>query len=194
MAWSNVREGAVVAAQLDVVTIGYAGSRVASTCTLVRDGDVVVVVDPGMVASRELLTDPLETRGLSTTDVTDVVISHHHPDHTMNIALFPNARVHDFATTYERDLWLDRQPGDFQLSPNIRLTPTPGHTDQDVTTLVSTQSGLVALTHLWWYADGPDHDPFAPDQDVLRASRERILRLAPSLIVPGHGAPFVPPR
>lgn len=179
-------------AELDVITIGYADDRVASTCTLLRDGDAVVVVDPGMVARRELLTAPLADLGLAADDVTDIVISHHHPDHTMNVALFPMARVHDFMATYDADLWIDREPGDFRLSESILVTPTPGHTAEDVTTLVTTASGLVALTHLWWGADGPAEDPFAPDAQVLAGSRRRILDLAPVQIVPGHGAPFTP--
>ena len=178
-------------AELDVLTTGYADDRVASTCTLLRDGSTIVVVDPGMVARRSLLTDPLTGYGLTPDDVTDVVISHHHPDHTVNIALFPNARVHDFMATYVVDEWLDHE-GEFALTGSIRLLPTPGHTDQDVTTLVSTASGLVALTHLWWTAKGPADDPFAADRDVLRSSREAVLALSPTLIVPGHGAPFAP--
>ena len=39
-----------------------------------------------------------------------------------------------------------------------------------------------------WVAD----DPFARDRDLLRTSREGILALSPTLIVPGHGAPFTP--
>ena len=56
--------GAGVTARLDVLTVGYVGDRVAGTVTLVRDGDLVVVIDPGMVASRDLILDPLtELRG-----------------------------------------------------------------------------------------------------------------------------------
>jgi glyoxylase-like metal-dependent hydrolase (beta-lactamase superfamily II) len=179
-------------AELDVITTGYADERVASTCTLVRDGDTIVVVDPGMVARRELLTEPLSSFGISPDDVTDIVISHHHPDHTMNIALFRNARVHDFMATYTDDIWEDHESGDFTVCDSVTLTPTPGHTDEDVTTLVTTDSGLIVLTHLWWHAEGPADDPFARDRDQLRASRERILALDPSLVVPGHGPAFAP--
>ena len=179
-------------AELHILTIGYADDRVASTCTLIRDGSSVIVVDPGMVARRELLLDPLAALGITPTDVTDVVISHHHPDHTMNIALFPEARVHDFMATYQADLWIDHEPGPFDLSPAVQLVPTPGHTDQDITTLVRTASGLVALTHLWWSEDGPADDPFAGDRATLTASREFVLGLEPTLVVPGHGAPFAP--
>ena len=179
-------------AKLDILTVGYATHHVASTCTLIRDGEKTIVVDPGMVADRSLLLDPLSRLGVGTADVTDVVISHHHPDHTLNVALFPKARVHDVFATYDRDLWIDHDPGDFVVSPSVGLTPTPGHTDQDLTTLVHTEAGLIALTHLWWDASGPADDPFAPDQTILSASRKRILAMGPALIVPGHGAAFAP--
>jgi glyoxylase-like metal-dependent hydrolase (beta-lactamase superfamily II) len=165
--------------------------RVGSTVAYVEDGDVRVVIDPGMVAGRESILAPLASIGRSAADVTDVVLSHHHPDHTINVALFPGARVHDFAAVYEGDLWIDRQADGFQISPNVSLIHTPGHTSEDITTLVRTDEGLVAFTHLWWAADGPAEDPYAPDREQLRANRERVLALA-SIVVPGHGASFVP--
>jgi len=70
---------------------------------------------------------------------------------------------------------------------------TPGHTAQDITTLVATDGGLTACTHLWWSQEGPDQDPLAEDQGLLDRSRAKLLALAPALIVPGHGAPFAPP-
>ena len=69
---------------------------------------------------------------------------------------------------------------------------TPGHTAQDITTLVETAEGLVACTHLWWSEQGPAEDPLAEDQAELERSRARLLELEPVLIVPGHGAPFRP--
>ena len=80
----------------------------------------------------------------------------------------------------------------FEISPDTSLIRTPGHTEEDITTLVRTDDGLVAFTHLWWTEAGPAEDPYAPDRDVLRTSRERVLGLSPRLIVPGHGAPFAP--
>src|ERR1017187_8426901 len=72
-------------ARLDVLFTGYAADRVAGTVSLIRDGDHVIVVDPGMVPSRAAILDPLEELGISPLDITDVVLSHHHPDHTVNI-------------------------------------------------------------------------------------------------------------
>jgi glyoxylase-like metal-dependent hydrolase (beta-lactamase superfamily II) len=181
-----------VTAQVDVLTDGYAGDRVASTVTLIRDGGAVIVVDPGMVASRSAILDPLETLGVQVGDVTDVVLSHHHPDHTLNAALFPAARFHDFWAIYQDDRWDDREADGFHVSPSVHLMATPGHTAQDISTLADTETGLVVLTHLWWHADGPQDDPLAEDLDLLHANRDRVLAQRPALIIPGHGAPFVP--
>jgi glyoxylase-like metal-dependent hydrolase (beta-lactamase superfamily II) len=181
-----------VAAQVDVLTNGYAGERVASTVTLIRDGGAVIVVDPGMVASRSAILDPLAALDVQVGDVTDVVFSHHHPDHTLNAALFPAARFHDYWAIYQDDRWDDRDADGFQVSPAVRLMATPGHTAQDISTLADTDAGLVVLTHLWWHADGPQDDPLAEDLDLLHANRARVLAQRPVLIIPGHGAPFVP--
>lgn len=160
--------------------------------TLVRDADATVVVDPGMVGDRRLILDPLDALGVSADEVTDVVISHHHPDHTMNIALFPAARVHDHWAIYHGDLWTDRRAEGHRLTPAMQLIETPGHTPQDISTLVTTAEGLVVLTHLWWDARGPQDDPYATDADALHANRERVLALDPVMIVPGHGPAFRP--
>jgi len=165
--------------------------RVGSTVGFVRDGDAVVVIDPGMVASVASILDPLLALGIAPSDVTDVVLSHHHPDHTMNVGLFSDARVHDFQAIYVADLWIDQPAEGFQLSPNVRLIETPGHTPQDLTTLVTTESGVIGFTHLWWASDGPADDPYTHDAGALHANRERVLGLA-SEIVPGHGPRFVP--
>ncbi|MFP3992350.1 MBL fold metallo-hydrolase [Streptomyces sp. E11-3] len=179
-------------ATLNVLTAGYVGPRTASTVTLLRDGDTLVVVDPGMVADRKLILGPVAEAGVSPEQVTDVVFSHHHPDHTLNAALFPAARYHDHWAIYEDDLWTTRAADGFEISPSIRLMATPGHTPEDISTLVDTEEGLVVLTHLWWSADGPVEDPYATDPEALHTSRAAVLALSPALVVPGHGAAFAP--
>lgn len=178
-------------ARLDVLFTGYADDHVAGTVSLVRDAGRVIVVDPGMVPSRSAILEPLAALGVSVDDVTDVVLSHHHPDHTVNIALFGEIPVHDFQAVYTRDVWEDRDADGVDLTPSVRLLATPGHTPQDLSVLVGTPDQVVALTHLWWAAAGPAEDPYAPDRDLLRAQRERVLAVA-DLIVPGHGPAFVP--
>jgi glyoxylase-like metal-dependent hydrolase (beta-lactamase superfamily II) len=183
-------------AYLRVLHEGYAredtgGERVGGTVTLITDGEHVIVVDPGMVSSRAALLDALAGQGHAPQDVTDIVFSHHHPDHTVNAALFPSALIHDHWATYDGDLWIGRDPGDFELSPSVRLIATPGHTNEDITTLTATPDDVYACTHAWWGPDGPAVDPLGASQSALVASRQRILAAA-SVIVPGHGPAFRP--
>ena len=180
------------AARFDVLVTGSPGPSVASTCTLVRERDVLAVVDPGLAASQDAILAPLRALGLEAADVTDVVISHHHPDHTLNVGLFPRARVHDHWAIYDfAGRWDDVECEGRELAPSIRLIRTAGHTDEDLSTVVGTPEGVVVLTHLWWTDASPIEDPYAPEPDVLHASRARVLGFA-DLIVPGHGAPFAP--
>jgi glyoxylase-like metal-dependent hydrolase (beta-lactamase superfamily II) len=167
------------------------GEHVGSTVTLIVDGDTVVVVDPGMVSGRDALLAALAGRGVTPEAVTDVVFSHHHPDHTVNAALFPAARIHDHWAIYDGDLWHSRDADGAELSPSIRLLATPGHTEEDISTVAVTPDGAYVCTHAWWGADGPADDPFSPDQAVLSASRRRILDIA-TVIIPGHGPSFRP--
>lgn len=168
---------------------GYAEPGVASTVGFVRDGGARIVIDPGMVPSRRAILDPLRRLGVAPRQITDVVFSHHHPDHTLHAALFPEARFHDHWAIYRGDRWHSREAEGFLVSPHVKLLETPGHTPQDITTLVETSDGPVAFTHLWWGPDGPAEDPLAADPVLLHRNRERVLGIA-RRIVPGHGPAF----
>src|SRR6266516_1183601 len=82
-------------AEVYILFDGYVGERVASTVAFDRDGDIRVIIDPGMVPSPAAILEPLAALGESPAAITDVIFSHHHPDHTLNAALFPNARFHE---------------------------------------------------------------------------------------------------
>jgi glyoxylase-like metal-dependent hydrolase (beta-lactamase superfamily II) len=178
-------------ATFHLLNAGYGGDRVASTVSLVVASDRLVVIDPGMVSARAAILDPFARLGFETGDVTDVILSHHHPDHTINIALFPNARVHDHWAIYQNDEWTARPAEGYQVADEVVLWETPGHTAQDITTIVSDGEETIAFTHLWWYESAPFDDPLATNPEGLHRGRERVLGVA-TLIVPGHGDPFVP--
>src|SRR5256884_9545633 len=137
-----------VAAEFRVLFTGIVRERVASTVRFVRGGAVRVIVDPGMVPEPAAILGPLGEVVDSAEEITDVIFSHHHPDHTLNAALFPKARFHDFWAIYQGDVWKGRPAEGFALSPSIRLIETPGHTPQYITTLVSTSGGTVPFTNL----------------------------------------------
>src|SRR5580693_6231897 len=183
-------------ATVHVLAAGYAredsdGEHVGSTVTLIKDGNGVIIVDPGLVSSRSALLAALASHGVAPEAVTDVVFSHHHPDHTVNAALFPAARIHDHWAMYVGDRWVDRDADGLELAPSVRLLRTPGHTAEDISTVASTASDLVVCTHAWWAAFGPPEDPLGADAAQLHASRAALLAFA-TLIIPGHGAPFRP--
>ena len=169
---------------------GYTGDRVGSSIVLVRDGDATIIVDPGMVARRTLILDPLAELGVAPESVTHVFLSHHHPDHTINIALFPEAEVVDFWARYKDDLWLDHEGDGYRLAPKALLWLTPGHTAEDASLIVEADDGVYAMTHLWWHQDrSPEIDPLGDDQAAIEAGRGRILAAA-DIVIPGHGGPF----
>jgi len=177
-------------ASVHLLHAGYAGERVGSSVVLVRDGDARIVVDPGMVRSRALILEPLAALGVAPEAVTHVFLSHHHPDHTVNVALFPDAEVVDFWARYIGDRWLDHEGDGHRLSPRAQLWLTPGHTAEDASLIVEADDGVYAMTHAWWHADRtPEVDPLADDQAALEASRARILGVA-DIVIPGHGGPF----
>ena len=168
-----------------------ADGGVASACSLIREGDRTIVVDPGMAPGQDAILGPLRALGVEPGDVTDVVLGHHHPDHTLNAALFPNAAVHDHWATYRGTDWQDVDAEGRELTPSVRLIRTPGHSAEDIATVVGTPDGIVVLTHAWWTPQGPAEDPYAADAATLHRSRARVLAIADT-IVPGHGAPFRP--
>ncbi len=178
-------------ATLDIIQEGMAGAAVRSTVSLVREADRIIVIDPGMAPSQAAIVEPLGELGVQPDSVTDVIVSHHHPDHTINVGLFGEARVQDYWATYHHDVWTSRSAEGFEVSPSVTLWLTPGHTREDITTIVRTSDETIACTHLWWQEDGPALDPRGTDQAQIEAGRARILAVA-SLIVPAHGPAFRP--
>jgi glyoxylase-like metal-dependent hydrolase (beta-lactamase superfamily II) len=191
-AYADVPRGRT--ARYDVLLEGSLTSKagkVQSTCTLIRDEGRLMVVDPGMADDHHAIFEPLSALGFGPEQVTDVIVSHHHPDHTMRIALFPNAAVHDFWATYRGSTWEDADAEGRLLTPSVMLIRVPGHTVEDIAVVVGTPDGVAVCTHLWFDDEGPADDPTAEDPASLHASRRRVLDIA-DVIVPGHGAPFRP--
>ena len=184
--WHQIVEGYVLAG----------GAKVASSVVYVNDGNQHIVIDPGLVASQLEILEPLARLGVQPEQVTDVVISHHHPDHTMNVGLFGKARVHSGTAIYFGDQWDDAQ-ADRSISPSVRLIATPGHQPEDISVVIDGEdstgnSGIVIYTHEWWMESGPEVDPYAADPNKLAASRKKILDLKPVQIIPAHGPAFTP--
>src|SRR3970040_1798850 len=138
-------------ATVHLIHPGYdreSGTVVASSVTLIRDGDAMIIADPGMVASQARILEPLVALGVAPEAVTHVFLSHHHPDHTVNVALFPNAEVVDFWARYRDDLWLAHDGDGYRLSPRQPAWVVAGHSEEDATLVIAAEDAAYAFTHL----------------------------------------------
>jgi len=180
-------------ARVDIVVQGSlpATGGVVSSCTLVRDGAHVMVVDPGMAPGVAAILQPLAALGVQPEDVTEVILTHHHPDHAMHAGHFPNAAVHDHWAIYRGTDWEHSEGDGREVSPSVRLARTPGHTAEDLAVLIGTPEGIVACTHAWYEDGSPIEDEEPEDAEQLRASRAAIREVA-DRIIPGHGPAFRP--
>jgi glyoxylase-like metal-dependent hydrolase (beta-lactamase superfamily II) len=161
--------------------------RTCATITLVKDGDLVMVVDPGVLERKEILMDALAKEGLTVEDVNMVCITHSHVDHYRNIGMFPNAKALEFF-----GLWSGNTVTDWseQFSPNVQIKKTSGHDTTSITLFVTTSNGVVAICgDVFWKENYPDKDPYASEHEALQKSRELVIKMA-DWIIPGHGGMY----
>jgi glyoxylase-like metal-dependent hydrolase (beta-lactamase superfamily II) len=84
---------------IDIVIQGYPGKAVChgglgwSSVVLLRGHERVALIDAGSFGLRPLLVPRLRERGLKPADVTDVLLTHSHHDHSVNWTLFRHARI-----------------------------------------------------------------------------------------------------
>lgn len=157
--------------------------RTCATITLVRDKEIVMVVDPGVLESQQMLIDVLEKEGLSVNDVNMVCLTHSHIDHYRNIGMFPEAKTLEFYGLWDKDTVDDWEE---QFTEDIKIIKTPGHSKTSITLLVKTDKGMVAICgDVFWKEDMPDEDEYADEPEKLSESREKVKELA-DYIVPGH--------
>lgn len=215
----------VASYEIDILVEGYPGKSVChgalgwSSIALLRGHDRVALIDVGAFGIRNTLIGQLASHGLSPADVTDVLLTHSHYDHSVNWTLFSQARIaiggeeldwslkEPWGETpvpelYVRELqsWptLARVSDGEEVLPHITAHAAPGHTPG----------------HLIFVLTGREHDviftgdaaknraelvsrdtDMTYDAAVSAASIERIWdfwrRREGSVLVPGHDLPMV---
>jgi len=154
-----------------------------ATITLIKDKNIIMVVDPGILESQQILIDALKKQGLSIDDVNIVCLTHSHIDHYRNIGMFPEAKTLEFYGLWHEDTveeWKE------QFTPNIKIIKTPGHDSTGISLLVKTKKGIVAVVgDVFWKENFPEDDSYADNKEKLKESRKKIIKLA-DWIVPGH--------
>jgi len=160
--------------------------RTQPTITLIKDQDLVMVVDPGILDSQHVLVDALKRENLTPEDVDVVCVTHSHIDHYRNIGMFPNAKVLEYYGLWNKQT-VETWSEDF--TPNIQVLHTPGHDYTGITLFVTTDDGVVAICgDVFWkknYPQNPQDDAFASNPEKLKESRQMVLRMA-DWIIPGH--------
>lgn len=211
--------------ELDILVHGYPGKSVChgglgwSTIALLRGGGKIALIDVGTFSHRTNLISGLAARGLAPGDVTDVILTHSHHDHSINWVLFPRANIWiggeelDWSVgekwgetpvpeLYVRELRDSNQlrrlkPGDTVL-PGITAHLAPGHTpghlifvlDGRDRTVIFTGDAAKNRAELLTGSADMTYDPA-----ITKASIEQmwvLWRQRPgTLLVPGHDLPMV---
>jgi len=210
--------------EIDVLLQGFPGRMVChgglgwSTVALIRGHGHVALVDVGSFGMRKGLLEQLEKRGLEPADVTHVVLTHSHYDHSLNWIMFRQARIvigaRELAWSlnepwgqgpvpelYMRELenWPSLHPvaAEQEIFPGFKAHAAPGHTPG----------------HLVFVLEGKERDAIFTgdaaknraellsrkgeatyDATLSSASIERIWQLwqkrPGSILIPGHDLPM----
>jgi glyoxylase-like metal-dependent hydrolase (beta-lactamase superfamily II) len=110
--------------EIDILVQGFPGKTVChgglgwSTVALVRGHGHVVLIDAGSFNMRGLIAKQLERHGLKPEDVTDVILTHSHYDHSINWIMFPAARV---LIGSDELAWAAIQPIGHHLVPELYI-------------------------------------------------------------------------
>lgn len=166
------------------------------TITLIK-GPNNIIVDTGGPQDSKYITDALSKEGLGAQDITHVICTHGHGDHVGNNNLFQDAIFivsHDISRGDLYTFHDFRSGAVYTIDGHVEVMPTPGHTSQDISVIVRTKEGVVAIT-----GDLFESEQDLIDEELWRASSElpaeqeksrtKILATA-DIIVPGHGEKF----
>ncbi len=183
---------------------------------LIRDQGVNIVVDPGILQIGRYGAFPkrLAEFGLKTEDIDIVVNTHCHYDHIEGNYLFRGKKliVHEKELEYCNKLYwpeftdafmgimdVDAINGTRQLTKNVKVIETLGHTPGSITVLAETEEGLVACVGDAVIVKEDLLELKAPQvvtkntsAEIAIESLKRIAALKPVLVIPGHDAPFRP--
>ena len=161
--------------------------KTCSTITLVRDKDIIMVVDPGVLEDQQMLIDKLKEEGLTIDDVNVVCITHSHIDHYRNIGMFPKAKTLEYYGLWDKNTVEDWKE---QFTDDIGIIKTPGHDSSSITLLVKTEKGTIAICgDVFWKENFPEDDAYASDKEKLKESRKKVLETA-DWVIPGHGGMY----
>lgn len=209
---------------IDIIVQGFPGKSVChgglgwSTVVLIRGHGRVALVDAGTFSMRKLVIDGLHQHGLKPTDVTDLILTHSHWDHSVNWPLFRHARIYlgavelawalkqPWGETAVPELYVERlekwetlrtiKDGD-ELFPGLTAHLAPGHTPGCLVYVLHGKQKDVVFTgdaaknraELVSRNTDMTYDP-AISRDSIEMIWGHWRKKAGSVLVPGHDLPM----
>jgi glyoxylase-like metal-dependent hydrolase (beta-lactamase superfamily II) len=184
-----------------------AGMVAMPNCCLVRAGENYVV-DPGLVMQGAPVTASLRARGVEPHE-SKVILTHTHFDHVEALIEFAmrDTYVHEIElkapyTAMVRCVLdmvkIEELSGDEgEIEPGLSWIRTPGHSEGLISLLVDTDEGLVViasdcvgpLPEYFEKMELPEN--FGDEREELLRQWERIRKLDPYMVIPGHNPPVV---
>lgn len=141
---------------IDILVQGFPGKSVChgglgwSSVVLLRGHGRVALIDAGTFSMRKLVIDGLARHGLKPADVTDLLLTHSHWDHSVNWTLFRHARI---ALGKVEMAWALEQPWGETPVPELYVEKL-----QDWPTLVRIDDGAEVMPAITAHI-GPGHTP-----------------------------------
>ncbi len=210
---------------IDIVVQGFPGKSVChgglgwSSVVLIKAHGRLALVDAGSFGMRTMLLKRFKDRGLKPKDITDVLLTHSHHDHSVNWTLFSHARIvlgdHELAWSLkepwgetpvpelyvkELETWptLHRAVEGEEVFPGITAHLAPGHTPGHLIYVLHAAERDVIFTgdaakNRAELVSGTTDMTYDPA--VSKASIEMIWSLwkkrPDTVVVPGHDMPMV---
>jgi len=162
------------------------------TITLVKDEGKNILVDTGNPKDKEKILKALEKHCLKSRDINIVINTHFHPDHTGCNYLFDKAHFLTYGVAFWDDVF-DRSKKLQKISANVKIIPTPGHSEESITVLVKKDKKIIAIVgDLFWSEKDIKIGLLEEDctnKKLFAKNRNKILKIA-DWIIPGHGKMF----
>ena len=209
---------------IDILVQGFPGKTVChgglgwSTVALVRGRSRVILIDAGNFGMRRLIAERLAAHGLTPGEVTDVILTHAHYDHSINWPMFSSSRVligreelawavaqplghHTIPEFYVRELAISKQLHNVEIAeevlPGLTAYAAPGHTPGHLVYVLSGSerdvifSGDAAKNRAEILSRQADMTMNAADSTRTIERIWDLWRKKPgSVLVPGHDVPM----
>jgi glyoxylase-like metal-dependent hydrolase (beta-lactamase superfamily II) len=188
-------EPVVMDLQLPAGAAGPTEVSIDVRCFVVPYSEGIVLVDTGVSGSQDGIGAALDNIGASWGDVSDVVLTHWHPDHVGGLAeaaaRAPSARVWAGLEDQSQIPWDELQTlGEGDLVRDLRVLKTPGHTPGHLS-LVHDEASLlfvgdcVGTAGPGGLARGPEM--FTADPEEAERSLRRLAEVQTQRVLFSHG-------